>query len=105
MPFPRASQALSRFTVLDRTRVRSGPTCERQLADGGQCHQDRCPARGRRRRAAGGPAAALSPVSPRRNFSWERQLANGDPCSRVICLSVRAEKLLYSLGKVNPAAR
>jgi len=26
MPFPRASQALSRFTVLDLTRVRSGPT-------------------------------------------------------------------------------
>jgi hypothetical protein len=27
MSFPRASQALSRFTVLDLTRVRSGPTC------------------------------------------------------------------------------
>src|SRR5688500_2403910 len=27
MPFPRASQALSHFTVLDLTRVRSGPTC------------------------------------------------------------------------------
>src|ERR1700721_369417 len=35
MPFPRASQALSRFTVLDLTRVRSGPTCVRQLADWG----------------------------------------------------------------------
>jgi crotonobetainyl-CoA:carnitine CoA-transferase CaiB-like acyl-CoA transferase len=34
-PFPRASQALSRFTVLDLTRVRSGPTCVRQLADWG----------------------------------------------------------------------
>src|SRR5882757_8436676 len=33
MPFPRASQALSRFSVLDLTRVRSGPTCVRQLAD------------------------------------------------------------------------
>ena len=32
---PRASQALSRFTVLDLTRVRSGPTCVRQLADWG----------------------------------------------------------------------
>jgi formyl-CoA transferase len=30
-----ASSALSRFTVLDLTRVRSGPTCVRQLADGG----------------------------------------------------------------------
>jgi hypothetical protein len=28
MPFPRASQALSRVTVLDLTRVRSGPTPE-----------------------------------------------------------------------------
>ncbi|HKA77550.1 MAG TPA: CoA transferase [Pseudolabrys sp.] len=35
MPFPRASQALSRFTVLDLTRVRSGPTCVRQLGDWG----------------------------------------------------------------------
>src|SRR5438034_5923802 len=35
MPFPRASQALSRFTVLDLTRVRSGPTCVWQLADWG----------------------------------------------------------------------
>ena len=35
MPFSRASQALSRFTVLDLTRVRSGPTCVRQLGDWG----------------------------------------------------------------------
>ena len=35
MPIPKASQALSRFTVLDLTRVRSGPTCVRQLADWG----------------------------------------------------------------------
>jgi crotonobetainyl-CoA:carnitine CoA-transferase CaiB-like acyl-CoA transferase len=35
MPFPRASQALARFTVLDLTRVRSGPTCVRELADWG----------------------------------------------------------------------
>ena len=35
MPNPRASQALSRFTVLDLTRVRAGPTCVRQLADWG----------------------------------------------------------------------
>jgi len=35
MPFPRASRALERFTVLDLTRVRSGPTCVRQLADWG----------------------------------------------------------------------
>ncbi len=35
MPAPRASTALSRFTVLDLTRVRSGPTAVRQLADWG----------------------------------------------------------------------
>ena len=35
MPFPRASKALTRFVVLDLTRVRAGPTCARQLADWG----------------------------------------------------------------------
>jgi crotonobetainyl-CoA:carnitine CoA-transferase CaiB-like acyl-CoA transferase len=35
MPFPRGSQALARFNVLDLTRVRAGPTAVRQLADWG----------------------------------------------------------------------
>ncbi len=35
MAFPHASKALARFTVLDLTRVRAGPTCVRQLADWG----------------------------------------------------------------------
>jgi crotonobetainyl-CoA:carnitine CoA-transferase CaiB-like acyl-CoA transferase len=35
MSFKPASTALSRFTVVDLTRVRSGPTCVRQLADWG----------------------------------------------------------------------
>src|SRR5262249_30790224 len=35
MPAPAASSALSRFTVLDLTRVRAGPTAARQLADWG----------------------------------------------------------------------
>lgn len=35
MSIPRASQALARFTVLDLTRVRAGPTAVRQLADWG----------------------------------------------------------------------
>ncbi len=35
MAFPRASKALTRFTVLDLTRVRAGPTCVRQIADWG----------------------------------------------------------------------
>ena len=32
---PHASSALARYTVLDLTRVRAGPTCARQLADWG----------------------------------------------------------------------
>ncbi len=35
MPHLPASQALARYTVLDLTRVRAGPTCARQLADWG----------------------------------------------------------------------
>ncbi|MFZ0238878.1 MAG: CoA transferase [Xanthobacteraceae bacterium] len=35
MPLPRASKALARFTVLDLTSVRAGPTSVRQLADWG----------------------------------------------------------------------
>ena len=35
MPHVPASSALARFTVLDLTRARSGPTCARQLADWG----------------------------------------------------------------------
>ena len=35
MAFTPAARALSRFIVLDLTRVRSGPTCVRQLADWG----------------------------------------------------------------------
>jgi len=35
MPFEPASDILSPYTVLDLTRVRSGPTCVRQLADWG----------------------------------------------------------------------
>src|SRR5215470_11327838 len=35
MPSPRASTALTRYTVLDLTRVRAGPTAARQLADWG----------------------------------------------------------------------
>ncbi len=35
MGFEPASDILSKYTVLDLTRVRSGPTCVRQLADWG----------------------------------------------------------------------
>ena len=35
MGFEPASDILSKYTVLDLTRVRSGPTCVRQLGDWG----------------------------------------------------------------------
>jgi len=35
MPFSQASSALARFTVLDLTQVRAGPTAVRELADWG----------------------------------------------------------------------
>src|SRR2546423_12830564 len=35
MAVPQASAALARFTILDLSRVRAGPTCVRQLADWG----------------------------------------------------------------------
>jgi crotonobetainyl-CoA:carnitine CoA-transferase CaiB-like acyl-CoA transferase len=56
MAFPRASQALSRFTVLDLTRVRSGPTCVRQLADwGANVIKIETPPHLEKGEAAGGP--------------------------------------------------
>jgi len=56
MPFPRASEALSRFTVLDLTRVRAGPTCVRELADwGANVIKIETPAHLEKGEAAGGP--------------------------------------------------
>lgn len=56
MPSPRASEALSRFTVLDLTRVRSGPTCVRQLADwGANVIKIETPAHLEKGEGAGGP--------------------------------------------------
>ena len=56
MPFPQASKALSRFTVLDLTRVRAGPTCVRQFADwGANVIKIETPAHLEKGEAAGGP--------------------------------------------------
>ena len=55
MTFPRASTALNRFTVLDLTRVRAGPTCVRQLADwGANCIKIEMPAHMMEGEAMGG---------------------------------------------------
>ena len=57
MPVPRASAALTRFTVLDLTRVRAGPTAVRQLRRlGRQRHQGR---------AARAPGAGATPWAAR----------------------------------------
>jgi formyl-CoA transferase len=56
MTFPRASTALNRFTVLDLTRVRAGPTCVRQLADwGANCIKIEMPEHMMEGEAMGGP--------------------------------------------------
>ena len=56
MGFKSASQALSRFTVLDLTRVRAGPTAVRQLADwGANVIKIEAPAEGADSEQLGGP--------------------------------------------------
>src|ERR687891_1415733 len=58
MPHLPASPALSRYTVLDLTRVRAGPTCVRQLADwGANVIKVEMPERGPDGHALGGPRA------------------------------------------------
>jgi crotonobetainyl-CoA:carnitine CoA-transferase CaiB-like acyl-CoA transferase len=58
MPHLPASPALSRFTVLDLTRVRAGPTCVRQLADwGANVIKVEMPDRGPDAHGLGGPRA------------------------------------------------
>ena len=60
-----ASEALSRFTVLDLTRVRAGPTCVRQLADwGADVIKIEMPERGPDGHALGGPRARLRLPEP-----------------------------------------
>ena len=60
-----ASEALSRFTVLDLTRVRAGPTCVRQLADwGADVIKIEMPERGPDGNALGGPRARLRLPEP-----------------------------------------
>jgi crotonobetainyl-CoA:carnitine CoA-transferase CaiB-like acyl-CoA transferase len=61
MPHVPASPALSRFTVLDLTRVRAGPTCVRQLADwGANVIKVEMPDRGPDAHGLGGPRGGRS---------------------------------------------
>src|SRR5215813_14266612 len=56
MPIANASSALQRFSVLDLTRVRSGPTAVRQLADwGANVIKVELPAAAEQGEALGGP--------------------------------------------------
>ena len=65
MTFPRASTALNRFTVLDLTRVRAGPTCVRQLADwGANCIKIEMPDAHDGRRGDGRPARGVGLPEP-----------------------------------------
>jgi crotonobetainyl-CoA:carnitine CoA-transferase CaiB-like acyl-CoA transferase len=68
MSFEPASGALSRFTVLDLTRVRSGPTCIRQLADwGANIIKIEMPERGEGVEALGGPRDGADFMNLHRN--------------------------------------
>ncbi|MGH6897757.1 MAG: CaiB/BaiF CoA transferase family protein [Geminicoccaceae bacterium] len=68
MPHLPASAALSRFTVLDLTRVRAGPTCVRQLADwGANVIKIEMPERGPDGHALGGPRAGADFQNLHRN--------------------------------------
>ena len=58
-----ALTALSRFTVIDLSRVRSGPTASRQLADWGANVIGIEQPQLRRRRGAAGRAARAAPTS------------------------------------------
>src|SRR5260370_17572731 len=60
--------ALSRFTVLDLTRVRSGPTCVRQLADwGANVIKVEMPDRGEGGEGLGGPRDGSDFMNLQRN--------------------------------------
>jgi crotonobetainyl-CoA:carnitine CoA-transferase CaiB-like acyl-CoA transferase len=60
--------ALSRFTVLDLTRVRSGPTCVRQLADwGAKVIKIEMPERGEGGEGLGGPRTGSDFMNLHRN--------------------------------------
>ena len=68
MPAPQASAALQRFSVLDLTRVRAGPTCVRQLADwGANVIKIEMPAHLEEGEALGGPRTGADFMNLHRN--------------------------------------
>ena len=71
---------LSRFTVLDLTRVRAGPTCVRQLADwGADVDQDRDARRATPATACGGDRARLRLPEPPSQQARDHAQPASDP--------------------------
>jgi formyl-CoA transferase len=86
MTFPKASTALNRFTVLDLTRVRAGPTCVRQLADwGANCIKIEMPEHMSEGEGLGGPREGSDFQNLHRNkrsITLNLKSPEGVACSR-----------------------
>ncbi len=96
MSFEPASQALSRFTVLDLTRVRSGPTCVRQLADwGANIIKVEMPDRGEGGEGLGGPRDGSDFMNLHRNKrSMTLDLKHPDGVTLLKRLAAKADVLV-----------
>jgi crotonobetainyl-CoA:carnitine CoA-transferase CaiB-like acyl-CoA transferase len=96
MSFQPASKALSRFTVLDLTRVRSGPTCVRQLADwGANIIKIEMPERGAGGEGLGGPRDGSDFMNLHRNKrSMTLDLKSPDGVALLKRLAAKADVLV-----------
>src|SRR5688572_12389136 len=88
MPHPRGSRALERFTVLDLTQVRSGPTCVRQLADWG--------ANVIKIEQPPNPAAGEPPGGPRDGFDFQNLHRN----KRAITINLKSPEGLAAFKRM-----
>ncbi|HZS83873.1 MAG TPA: CoA transferase [Stellaceae bacterium] len=96
MSFQPASEALSRFTVLDLTRVRSGPTCVRQLADwGANIIKIEMPERGESSEGLGGPRDGSDFMNLHRNKrSMTLDLKNPEGVALLKRMAAKADVLV-----------